>query len=267
MLQQRVITAAVIGAVLSVLLLWAPPAMVLFVLAATVCAGAWEWALFPRLRAMAARIAYALLVLSAAIAAWLLTRDDPAQLQQLLWISLAWWVLAFLWIVLAPAVQNRLTAALGGFLVMAPASVALMQLYRQPNGPQLVLFLLILVWAADVGAFFAGRHFGRMKLAPRVSPNKTWEGLIGGMVVSSAVAVAGVWWFARPPLAFISLCLGVVLVSIVGDLTESMFKRYAGLKDSGSLFPGHGGVLDRFDSVFAAAPTFLLGLHWLESAT
>ncbi len=128
-----------------------------------------------------------------------------------------------------------------------------------------MLFLLVLVWAADIGAFFAGRRFGRVKLAPRVSPSKTWEG------VSAACSFAVAHrrdrrrgGSALRRLAFVSLCVAVVLLSIVGDLTESMFKRYAGLKDSGSIFPGHGGVLDRIDSVTAAAPAFLLGLAQLE---
>ena len=128
-----------------------------------------------------------------------------------------------------------------------------------------MLFLLLLVWAADIGAFFAGRSFGRLKLAPQVSPAKTWEGVLGGLGAAALVAAAGAWWFDLPRVAFLSLCLAVALISVVGDLTESMFKRYAGLKDSGSVFPGHGGVLDRIDSVTAAAPLFLLGLRWMES--
>ena len=105
------------------------------------------------------------------------------------------------------------------------------------------------------------------RVAPRVSPSKTWEGVLGGLALSAAVAFFGAYWFGLDRTAFVSMCLAVVLLSIVGDLTESMFKRYAGLKDSGSIFPGHGGVLDRIDSVTAAAPAFLLGLRWLEGAT
>jgi phosphatidate cytidylyltransferase len=131
------------------------------------------------------------------------------------------------------------------------------------NGEQLFLFLLVLVWAADIGAFFAGRRFGRVKLAPRVSPNKTWEGVLGGVVAGLIAAVAGSVWFGFAKGPFIALCVAVVLASIVGDLTESMFKRFAGLKDSGKVLPGHGGVLDRIDSVTAAVPFYVLGLGWL----
>jgi len=123
-----------------------------------------------------------------------------------------------------------------------------------------VLFALILVWVADIGAFFAGRRFGRTRLAPHVSPGKTWEGVIGGAVASALVAVLGSAWFNIPIVRFLPLCLAVVAFSIVGDLTESLLKRFAGLKDSGSLFPGHGGVMDRIDSVTGAAPILFFGL-------
>jgi phosphatidate cytidylyltransferase len=168
-------------------------------------------------------------------------------------------------VVLAPGRHNRITATVCGFLALVPAWVALAYLYlSKPAGPEMVLYLLGLVWAADIGAFFAGRTFGRVKLAPRVSPSKTWEGVLGGLIFGAVVAALGAAWLKQPRLGFICLSVAVVFVSIVGDLTESMFKRYAGVKDSGALFPGHGGVLDRIDSVTAAAPVFLLGAHALE---
>ena len=123
--------------------------------------------------------------------------------------------------------------------------------------------LVLVVVAADVGAYFAGRKFGKHKLAPRVSPAKTWEGVIGGLVAAGIMATIGVRWFGLGAAPFMVLCAVVVVASIVGDLTESLFKRHAGLKDSGSLLPGHGGVLDRVDSVTAAAPVFAFGLDWL----
>ena len=126
-----------------------------------------------------------------------------------------------------------------------------------------VLYLLLLVWAADIGAYFAGKRFGRLKLAPRVSPNKTWEGLLGGVGGALVVAAAGAFVFRLPPVPFIALGLALVMASIVGDLTESLFKRQAGLKDSGTLLPGHGGVLDRIDSLTSSVPFFVLGLGWL----
>jgi phosphatidate cytidylyltransferase len=129
-----------------------------------------------------------------------------------------------------------------------------------PRGAQWLLFALCLVWAADIGAYFAGRSFGRVRLAPLVSPGKTWEGVLGGLLLAALVALWGSRWFAVPVLPFVALCLVVVAFSIVGDLTESLLKRFAGLKDSGTLFPGHGGVMDRIDSLTSALPVLLLGL-------
>jgi len=123
------------------------------------------------------------------------------------------------------------------------------------------------VWVADIGAFFSGRMFGRLRLAPEVSPGKTWEGLLGGVTVSALVAIIGSRWFQVPLAVFLPLCLAAVGFSVVGDLTESLLKRFAGMKDSGSIFPGHGGVMDRIDSITGAAPVLLLGLSLLGVIT
>ncbi len=270
MLRQRVITAIALGLGLLVVLLWLPAGIAIGVFGLIVLVGAWEWSAFPGFKWSAARFAYVAAVAVTMLLVWRLTLED-GRLETLLWIAGAWWLVAFLWVALAPATHTRTLVAASGLLVLVPAWVALAHLYLEPAqhvtvpGPQLVLFLLLLVWAADIGAFFAGRSFGRLKLAPRVSPAKTWEGVLGGLGAAALIAAAGAWWFDLPRVAFLSLCLGVALISIVGDLTESMFKRHAGLKDSGSVFPGHGGVLDRIDSVTAAAPLFLLGLRWMES--
>jgi phosphatidate cytidylyltransferase len=142
--------------------------------------------------------------------------------------------------------------------------LALTRLYLQhDSGRELVIFVLVLAWAADIGAFFAGRRYGRMRLAPTVSPNKTWEGVIGGLCAGALIAFAGQAWFEAPGVAFVSLCVGAVLISVVGDLLESMFKRQRGMKDSGSLLPGHGGMLDRIDSLTASVPLLALGFGWL----
>jgi phosphatidate cytidylyltransferase len=106
----------------------------------------------------------------------------------------------------------------------------------------------------------AGRSFGRVRLAPRVSPGKTWEGALGGFALALLVGLWGAAWFGYPAGTFVGVCAAAAAFSVVGDLTESMLKRHAGIKDSGSLFPGHGGVLDRIDSVTAGAPVLLLGL-------
>jgi phosphatidate cytidylyltransferase len=151
-----------------------------------------------------------------------------------------------------------------GAAVLVPPFVALGRLALTTrglaSGPIAVLWLVLLVVAADVGAYFAGRSLGKRKLAPRVSPGKTWEGVGGGLALVALVAACGALYFGLPPLAAIAFACAVGIFSVIGDLTESMFKRAAGLKDSGNWLPGHGGLLDRLDSVTAAAPLYALGL-------
>jgi phosphatidate cytidylyltransferase len=131
-------------------------------------------------------------------------------------------------------------------------------------GNWLILSVMVLVWAADIGAYFSGRAFGKRKLAPQVSPGKSWEGVYGGLAVSLAITlVVGInrgWGFGQLLLGLLGAAL-VVMSSVIGDLTESMFKRRAGIKDSSNLLPGHGGVLDRIDSLTAAIPVFAV-LLW-----
>ena len=163
-----------------------------------------------------------------------------------------------------PAAHDRIgtaAAAVAGWLSLIPTWLALVHLrIALPRGSHWVMFVLILVVAADTGAYFAGRALGRHKLAPQVSPNKTWEGAVGGVLLALVIACAGARWFHIPGHLLIPGCLIASVLSIVGDLTESLLKRHAHLKDSGTLFPGHGGVLDRMDSVNAASPTMVLWL-------
>jgi phosphatidate cytidylyltransferase len=126
----------------------------------------------------------------------------------------------------------------------------------------MLLFALLIVWVADSGAFFAGKAFGRVKLAPKISPGKTWEGVVGGLVAVGLLTLGRSFWVETDLAVFVPFCLAAACLSIVGDLTVSMFKRSAGVKDSGTLFPGHGGVLDRIDSVASATPLFALGVTW-----
>jgi phosphatidate cytidylyltransferase len=153
---------------------------------------------------------------------------------------------------------------LEGGVVLVPAWLALVMLHRIPDGgPVLLLFLLILIWSADVGAYFAGHRWGRNKLAPQVSPGKTREGVYGAMASALLCGLFLVWWLGsalgQAPLVLL-LCLVTMLSSVVGDLFESLLKRRRGMKDSGTLLPGHGGMLDRIDSLTAAAPVFVFGL-------
>lgn len=264
MLRSRVLTALVLVGLLLAVALRAPPAIAFAALAIVFAVAADEWAAFAGLRGAAARAGYVLLL--AGVGATLhACVDDYDALAVVLCASLLWWCVAFGWIVLAPSRGGRLAAAVAGVLTLAPAWLATVWLYAgSARGEWLVLFAIGLVGCADVGAFFAGRHFGRLPLAPQVSPKKTWEGVIGGFVAAFLYALAvNAAWLGLAWEPFAALAAAAIVLSVVGDLAESLFKRHAGLKDSGTLLPGHGGVLDRIDSLTAAVPLLTLGFAWL----
>jgi phosphatidate cytidylyltransferase len=262
-LRKRVATAAVLIALLLAVLFWLPAAATVAVLTLVVLVGAWEWSAFLKWADPRARGAFVALVGILLPVAWLVT-GTPAGLEALLGVALLWWLVALLWIIVAPRRVTSWSAGLAGLLSLVPAWLALTRLRLETaHGAEWVLFALALVWMADIGAYFCGRRFGRRRLAPSVSPGKTWEGALGGLAASGIVAVAGGAWFRLPLEQFLVLCLAAVAFSIVGDLTESLLKRFAGMKDSGTLFPGHGGVMDRIDSITGAAPVLLLGLTFL----
>lgn len=260
-LRERIVTALAIAAVIIGVLLGAPPWVAVGLVVLVVAAGGWEWAGFAGLGTARGRGLYALAIVAALGLAGLATRDDGSLLL-LLRITAVWWLCAFFWLAFASQRGGHVAAGIAGFLVLVPAGVSLARIAMlAPLGRELLLYLVIVIAAADVGAYFGGRSLGRHKLAPRVSPGKTWEGFAAGMLGAAIAAVAGAALFGVPARGWVILCMAVALVSVVGDLVESMFKRRAGLKDSGRLLPGHGGVLDRIDSLTAAAPTFLLGLY------
>lgn len=256
-------TAAVLICMLFAVLFVLPPAWTVAVFGAVFTIGAWEWSGFGALRAAPARAAYAAGIALLLFLAWQWTAQ-LSHLRLLLYAACAWWLIALLWLALYPARHAASAALACGVPVLVPAFVALAKLQVATpgltRGPQAVLWLVLMVISADIGAYFAGRRFGRRKLAPRVSPAKTWEGAFGGLLAVVLVAWGGAVYFGARPLISIAFGCAVGIFSIVGDLTESMFKRAAGLKDSGRLLPGHGGLLDRIDSVTAAAPLYALGL-------
>jgi phosphatidate cytidylyltransferase len=262
-LRKRVLTAVVLAAALIVILLFLPVWATVVALTVMLLAGAWEWSAFLRLSTAARRLIYVALVALLLPLAWRISADRDGR-DLILLAAVLWWVTAFMWIAFAPRLVSRWAAGVAGVLALVPTWLALVWLRLAPPHGQWVLFTLILVWVADIGAFFAGRRFGRIRLAPEVSPGKTWEGVLGGVALSALVAVGGSLWFRVPLEVFLPLCLATVAFSVIGDLTESLLKRYAGMKDSGSLFPGHGGVMDRIDSLTGAAPVLLLGLTLLK---
>jgi phosphatidate cytidylyltransferase len=238
---QRIITAILLIALLVLVLFALPPLASIAAISSLVMIGAWEWGGFLGFKQKRANWFYVLFIAALMLAVGSLIPDREWVLVVLRG-SLVWWGIAFLWILRYPTVIKPPVTAICGVFVLLPGWLACVNLILiEPLGAELVLLVLVIVWAADVGAYVVGRRFGRVQLAPHVSPGKTWEGLLGGLVGAALGA------------------------RVVGDLTVSMFKRNAGLKDSGRLVPGHGGLLDRIDSVNAAVPLFVIELSWLQA--
>lgn len=258
MLKTRIITAIISLVLIGVVLFALPPQYAEWLIGLLLVAGAWEWAGFLEMSGAAARGAYTAIVVAGLALVYFVIPDKTSLVLQ---IACVWWMIAFLWTFKFPTGIPVPIRWICGLLVIVPLYAALILLFRL--GVDYLIFTLVIVWAADAGAYFAGKKFGRVKLAPAISPGKTWEGVIGGLLLVGLLAVAVGLWRDLSIAVFVPFCLAVAALSVVGDLTVSMFKRTAGVKDSGALFPGHGGVLDRIDSVAAAAPLFALGLGWL----
>ena len=246
--------------------------------------GLWEWLKLAGVEDTLPRIVLVGLNLSLMVLLVWASRDaagiNPALFQIVTLVGALAWLLAPLWLwrpgfTAADRPWARAFKLAAGTVAVVPAWAALCLLHSDnfgnlagqaeaaaSQGPRWLLAALALVWAADSGAYFAGRHLGKHKLAPTISPNKTVEGAVGGLLAGVAVAIGlGLWAGAGsaqlPALALVAAL--AVAVSIVGDLVESLLKRQAGVKDSGHLIPGHGGILDRIDGVLAAVPVFVVG--------
>ena len=255
MLKIRVITAIAALGIVAIVLFALPGVWAEFVIGLLLIAGAWEWSGFLNHDRVPVRVAYTALIAIGLAAVHNLSAEGGAVI---LMIACVWWFAAFLWTFRFPTAIPEFIRWVAGALVIVPLFVALYTLLRL--GTEYLVFTLLIVWVADGGAYFAGKSLGRVKLAPAISPGKTWEGVVGGLVLVALLALAVASWRDISVAVMLPFCVAVAAISIVGDLTVSMFKRTVGLKDSGTLFPGHGGVLDRIDSVAAAAPLFVLGL-------
>ncbi len=273
MLAQRILTALILIPLMVGGVLFLSTPVLALILGIVVLAGGLEWTGLANISSQPGRLIF---ILALGLGLWglaLLIDTVPNFDFMLSVLSVAWWGL----IATAMAIHKTgwvreagtFLKALFGLIILWSAWGAIIAIHGAgADGPTLVLFLMVLIWVADSGAYFAGRRWGRTKLAPDISPGKTREGVYGALVGAAACGLNLAWY--RPqtgPLALLVLfCMLIALISVVGDLFESLMKRQAGIKDSGQLLPGHGGILDRIDSLTAAAPLFLLGLLLLEKA-
>ena len=267
MLKQRIITALILLPIdLCGFFLLEGSAFALFI-GLVVTLGGWEWARLAGFNEQSMRVAYA-----AAVALMLFVMHLlPGLAPWILGASVLWWGIATYLVLTYPRSSDHWASAacklVIGLLILLPAWQGLVLIKQEPLGNWLIMAVMVLVWGADIGAYFSGRAFGKRKLAPLVSPGKSWEGVYGGLALSLIITVlVGFfrdWTVAELFKGLIGAAL-IVFISVVGDLTESMFKRQSGIKDSSNLLPGHGGVLDRIDSLTAAIPVFAV-LLWMAA--
>lgn len=277
MLRQRIITGLLLAAFFLVVVFALPSVGMAVIFGAVAVVGAWEWAGMSGIKAQWARLVYAACLVPALWALWQLCDlgGEPSRAQVQPWLGVA----CLFWSATIPLVKGypdsaRLLLSAPfrggvGWLILAATWLSVMFLKTLPGGAFLVLLLMVAVAAADIGAYFFGRRFGRHKLAPAVSPGKTWEGMWGGILAVLVVSII-VWQSLPPTLAHLRVASVLILAlalggaSVLGDLTVSMVKRESGVKDSSNLLPGHGGIMDRIDSICGAAPVFALGLILMD---
>lgn len=264
-LLSRIGTAALLLAVFVPAVLWAPAWLWDVLMAGVAGMAAYEWARLSHFSPPSAR-AYAVLLALCALLPYGLGADWPVFQRALIGLAIVFWLLvAPLWLLGRWKASHALVRAATGAVLLLPTWAALLDLHAR--GPAVLLGVMAVVWIADTAAYFSGRLFGRHKLAPAISPGKTWEGVAGALVALIVYAAALSLWSALPgrPL-FFAVC-GLLYLSVLGDLFESWIKRVSGMKDSGDVLPGHGGVLDRIDALTSTLPIATGMLMWLERAT
>lgn len=267
MFKQRVITAVVLAAAFIALLLNLSALAFSLVISLLVVIAGWEWSNLMKLSSAVGKAGYLLLLtLSMAAAShWLglFERFDQARAQQMFQVAVVLWAIIFLWIQGYPSSAilwaSRPILGLLGLLLLTFTWAAVASITHHESGQWLLLLAIAIIALADIGGYIAGNLLGKHKLAPIVSPGKTWEGFAGGMFFQLLLIVGLVTVLPDVVLSSLFiLIIPVALYSVLGDLFESMLKRHSGVKDSSQLLPGHGGVLDRIDGIMAALPLFAL---------
>lgn len=275
MLKLRVITALVLLPLALYAILFLDNQSFAAVIGVVTLIAAYEWAGFAKFPSVLAKLAYVVIVATVIYSLWLINFVISPMVMNA--VSAGFWLLALLLIFAYPgsasfwkdrppmiAVLGLILLTMTWYSLTAIHAISAVQIGEgQITGPYLLLSVMMLVWAADTGAYFSGRRFGKNKLAPAISPGKSREGVYGGMLLALFIALVFALWNKagmQDYLYITGISLVTVVFSVAGDLMESMFKRQANLKDSGNILPGHGGILDRIDSVTAAAPVFYIAL-------
>ena len=267
MLYQRILTAIPLAIGIIWIILFQPTSIFFWLSFVIAAIAGYEWAKLSGLSRLAG-IVYLLVVCAIP---WLMTEYAKDFIHIYVSAAVLWWlvitVVMFSYKPKAPDSKLSPCKLFAGILVIPAAVLAMNAIHAGINqGPEWLLYGLMLVWVADIGAYFAGRKFGRKKLAPVISPGKTREGVYGAMLAVGLYSAAAGFYFgldATSTLLLLLLAMVLTVISVVGDLFESILKRERGVKDSGRILPGHGGILDRIDSVLAAMPVFMLGREYL----
>lgn len=276
MLIQRILTAIVLIPLVIIALFFAPLSIFSYLIIAVCALAAWEWRNF--LAKKSEKTVLLFFIVFSIVFLYFIPIESTLKSQLfalIICLSVIWWLAALLLVVGYPNSakywsKSPLIKLLFAFFTLVPFFIGMLELrtinysVNSYTGAIWLLYVFVLVWATDTGAYFAGRAIGKRKLAVKVSPGKTVEGFIGGVCLATLVCVIAylTGYFNINFTQFLFSSLLAILASVLGDLTESMFKREAGIKDSGNLIPGHGGILDRIDSLTSAVPVFaVLSLH------
>ncbi|MFT5134903.1 MAG: phosphatidate cytidylyltransferase [Gammaproteobacteria bacterium] len=269
MLNLRIITAVILAPAFLLFVLYLDTFWFALVMAAVIALAAWEWAGVSGYSQTLSRAGYTVFILLLLGAVYEFKTDLVSV--WLITFALVWWLVAFGLVLRYQKFEESdfslpIPAIIMGILVLVPPWLSLIVLRAdEPDGVKSVLFLLVLIWSADIAAYFSGRRWGKNKLCNRVSPGKSWEGVFGALVAAAGMGLVYAIYQGMQGtdvLIFITISLFTVLASILGDLLESLMKRLGNVKDSGTILPGHGGILDRIDSLTAALPVFCAAL-WL----
>jgi phosphatidate cytidylyltransferase len=267
MLLQRILTAIPLAILVIWIILFQASDVFFWLLMVILAVAGYEWARLAGLQTTG-RLIYLLFLCALS---WLVKTYAGQLMYAFVYASVIWWFATTLLLfrTIPKAVSTGLSPVklLNGILVLPAAMLAMYILHTQNNGPEWLMYGLMLVWVADTGAYFSGKRFGRKKLAPAISPGKTREGLLGAIVLVAVYSAVAAYYFGldlRGSIYLLILAVILTLVSVAGDLYESVLKREHGVKDSGRILPGHGGMLDRIDSVLAAMPVFAAGRELLQ---